>query len=126
MQVFAIVVSLAITVVGVALFVRGDPARSWRRPARAAGVGRTDDRRRGGRRCSRRPWGTPGCCSGPRSGSRTGSCSSASALLFFTLVTAFGQLFDPHFALPVIGHWVVYEWVSELIAWAGAGLRSSC
>src|SRR3954451_19764416 len=39
--------------------------------------------------------------------------------LFFTLVTAYGQLFDPRFALPVIGHWVVYEWASELIAWAG-------
>ena len=39
--------------------------------------------------------------------------------LFFTLVTAYGQLFDPRFALPVIGHWVVYEWASEVIAWAG-------
>jgi Fe-S oxidoreductase len=34
-------------------------------------------------------------------------------LLFLTLVTAFGQLFDAHFALPVIGHWFVFEWVSE-------------
>src|SRR3712207_3074546 len=39
--------------------------------------------------------------------------------LFFTLVTAYGQLFDPRFALPVIGHWVLYEWASEIIAWAG-------
>ncbi len=39
--------------------------------------------------------------------------------LFFTLLTAYGQLFDPRFALPVIGHWIVYEWASELIAWAG-------
>ncbi|HEV2928472.1 MAG TPA: (Fe-S)-binding protein, partial [Propionibacteriaceae bacterium] len=39
--------------------------------------------------------------------------------LFFTLVTAYGQLFDPRFALPVIGHWVIYEWASEIIAWAG-------
>ena len=35
-------------------------------------------------------------------------------LLFFTLVTAFGQLFDPHFALPLIGHFFVWEWVTEL------------
>ena len=41
--------------------------------------------------------------------------------LFFTLVTAYGQLFDPRFALPVIGHWVPYEAASELIAWAGLG-----
>ncbi|GAA1434026.1 heterodisulfide reductase-related iron-sulfur binding cluster [Microlunatus lacustris] len=39
--------------------------------------------------------------------------------LFLTLVTAYGQLFDPRFALPVIGHWVVYQWASELVAWAG-------
>ncbi|HET9647656.1 MAG TPA: (Fe-S)-binding protein [Microlunatus sp.] len=39
--------------------------------------------------------------------------------LFFTLITAYGQLFDPTFALPLIGHWVVYEWASEIIAWAG-------
>ena len=35
-------------------------------------------------------------------------------LLFFTLLTAFGQLFDPHFALPLIGHFFLYEWVTEL------------
>ena len=39
--------------------------------------------------------------------------------LFFTLVTAYGQLFDPRFVLPVIGHWKAYEWAAELIAWAG-------
>ncbi len=37
--------------------------------------------------------------------------------LFFTLLTAYGQLFDPSFALPLIGHWVVYEWVTEVIGW---------
>ena len=39
--------------------------------------------------------------------------------LFLTLVTAFGQLFDPHLALPVIGHWFVFEWVSEFLTWTG-------
>ena len=38
--------------------------------------------------------------------------------LFFTLVTAYGQLFDARFHLPLIGHWFVFEWVTELIAWA--------
>ena len=43
--------------------------------------------------------------------------------LFFTLLTAYGQVFDPTFALPVIGHWAVYEWVSEVIAWlTGLGI----
>ena len=37
-------------------------------------------------------------------------------LLFFTLLTAYGQLFDPCFALPVIGRFFLYEWASELFA----------
>jgi hypothetical protein len=39
--------------------------------------------------------------------------------LIFTLITAYGQIFDPRFALPIIGHWLPYEWASEVIAWAG-------
>ena len=40
-------------------------------------------------------------------------------LLFFTLLTAYGQIFDPTFALPLIGHFVPYEWLAELFAWTG-------
>ncbi|GAB2688737.1 (Fe-S)-binding protein [Thalassiella azotivora] len=40
-------------------------------------------------------------------------------VLFLTLVNAYGQLFDPHFTLPLIGHFAPYEWVTELMAWAG-------
>src|SRR5918994_4405480 len=46
-------------------------------------------------------------------------------LLFFTLVTAYGQLFDADFALPLIGQWIPFEWVAEFITWAmliGIGL----
>src|SRR5690606_25885406 len=39
-------------------------------------------------------------------------------LLVLTLVTAYGQLFDPEFALPLIGHWAPYEWISEISGWA--------
>lgn len=43
--------------------------------------------------------------------------------LFGTLITAYGQLIDPYFALPVIGHFWVYEYFTELIAWAtGIGI----
>lgn len=45
--------------------------------------------------------------------------------LFFTLVTAYGQLFDARYALPLIGHWIPFEWATEAIAWAtllGIGL----
>ncbi len=40
--------------------------------------------------------------------------------LFFTLVTAYGQVISGHpgFALPVIGRWVPFEFFTELIAWA--------
>ena len=36
--------------------------------------------------------------------------------LFGTLVTAYGQVLQPDFALPIIGHFVVYEFLAELIA----------
>ena len=37
--------------------------------------------------------------------------------LFGTLVTAYGQLFDPKFHLPIIGTWTPYNLFVELIAW---------
>jgi Fe-S oxidoreductase len=37
--------------------------------------------------------------------------------LFLTLVTAYGQVFHAPFALPLIGHWVPFEWLTEAIAW---------
>src|SRR3954451_8789040 len=40
-------------------------------------------------------------------------------VLFFTLVNAFGQLVDPEFALPLIGAWPPYEWVTDVFAIGG-------
>ena len=40
-------------------------------------------------------------------------------VLFFTLVNAFGQLVDPEFALPLIGHFSLYEWVTDVFAFGG-------
>ncbi|WP_380163712.1 (Fe-S)-binding protein [Jannaschia sp. R86511] len=37
--------------------------------------------------------------------------------LIGTLVTAYGQVGDPGFVLPVIGHFPPYEWAVEAIAW---------
>ena len=43
--------------------------------------------------------------------------------LFGTLVTAYGQVINPEFILPIIGHWVVYELFAEFIALAtGIGI----
>ncbi|MDF8262827.1 (Fe-S)-binding protein [Luteipulveratus flavus] len=40
-------------------------------------------------------------------------------VLFLTLVNAFGQVFEPDWALPLIGHFFLYEWVTELFAVTG-------
>lgn len=37
--------------------------------------------------------------------------------LVFTLITAYGQLFDAYYALPLIGHWIPFEWFTEAITW---------
>ncbi len=43
--------------------------------------------------------------------------------LFGTLLTAFGQVLSPTFALPLIGHFLPYELFVELIAWlTGIGI----
>lgn len=119
MRVVAIVIALAVSVVGVAVFARAvaaivgvvrlgqplpdrrdRPADRWRHLL-AETLGHT----------RMRQWN--------RVGIAHWFVFIAFGALFFTLVTAYGQLFDPRFALPIIGHWVVYEWASELIAWAG-------
>ena len=43
--------------------------------------------------------------------------------LFGTLITAYGQVIDPHFVIPFIGHFVPYALFTELIAWlTGVGI----
>ncbi|MFS0700776.1 (Fe-S)-binding protein [Cellulomonas sp. 179-A 4D5 NHS] len=39
-------------------------------------------------------------------------------VLFFTLATGYGQVVDPRFALPLLGHLAPWEWLTEAIAWA--------
>ena len=44
-------------------------------------------------------------------------------VLFGTLITAYGQLINPEFALPLVGHLWPYEYFTELIGWAtGVGI----
>ncbi|KGN37329.1 (Fe-S)-binding protein, partial [Knoellia aerolata] len=40
-------------------------------------------------------------------------------LLFGTLVNAFGQLIEPMWRLPLVGHFPPFEWMTELFAWGG-------
>lgn len=43
--------------------------------------------------------------------------------LLGTLITAFGQVIDPHFVIPGIGHFTPYLWLVEAIAWlTGIGI----
>nr|WP_210768326.1 (Fe-S)-binding protein [Cellulomonas humilata] len=39
-------------------------------------------------------------------------------VLFLTLLTGYGQVVDPGYALPLIGHFAPLEWAIEAIAWA--------
>jgi len=41
----------------------------------------------------------------------------AFGVLFFTLVTAYGQLVNPDFALPLIGHWPPFSYLIEILSW---------
>lgn len=40
-------------------------------------------------------------------------------LLFVTLLTGYGQLVDPRYGLPLVGHWAPLEWAVEAFAWLG-------
>jgi Fe-S oxidoreductase len=114
MQIFAIVVSLAIAAVGIALFVKairqiiatvriGQPA-----------VGRTDNPGARWTNMLKETLGHTRMLQWSVVGVAHWFVFIGFGLLFFTLLTAFGQLFDAHFALPLIGHFFLFEWVSEL------------
>ncbi len=118
MQIFAIVVSLAFTAVGLALFVKairqiiavvkvGQPAPN-----------RTNDP--GARTVTtlKETLGHTRMLQWTKVGAAHWFVFIGFGLLFATLVNAYGQLFDPHFILPVIGHFFLFEWVTELFAWA--------
>ncbi|AXG12131.1 (Fe-S)-binding protein [Intrasporangium calvum] len=118
LQIIAIVISLAITVVGVALLTKtinhyvatfrlGQPEyRGDDKGARTVTLVREF---LGHTRMSRLPvvaiahWFT----------------MVSFGILFFTLINAFGQLFEPSWTLPLIGHFPPYEWITEFFAWTG-------
>jgi Fe-S oxidoreductase len=117
MQVFAIVVSLAIALVAIALFVR-----AIREIVAVVRIGQPTANR------SDSPGSRWSCMLKETLGhTRMLQWSAVGVMhwfvfigfgfLFFTLVTAFGQLFDAAFALPLIGRWFPYEWLTEAITW---------
>ena len=38
-------------------------------------------------------------------------------VLFLALATGYGQIVEPRFALPLVGHWPPLEWLTEILAW---------
>ncbi|MDX6307282.1 MAG: hypothetical protein QOI06_328 [Nocardioidaceae bacterium] len=117
MQVLAIVVSLAITLVAVALF-----AKAIGQIVTTVGIGqpafrRSDQKARRWRTMLKETLGHTRMLQWSHIGVMHWFVFIGFGFLFFTLVTAFGQLFDAGFALPVIGHWLVYQWATDLITW---------
>jgi Fe-S oxidoreductase len=117
MQVAAIVVCLAVTAVGIALF-----ARTVAQMVRTFKVGQPAPRRAdepGARTATlvREFLGHTRMARLPVVAVMHWFVMVSFGLLFFTLLTAYGQLFAPAFVLPLLGHFVPLEWASELIAW---------
>ncbi|MET7278307.1 (Fe-S)-binding protein [Kribbella sp. NPDC005582] len=119
MQILAIIVSLAIALVGVALFGKtighmvsviklGQPA-----------PGRTDQPGQRSVTLAKETLGHTRMLQWSHIGILHWFVAFGFLGLVLSLVTAFGQLFDAHFALPILGHWVVFEWVTELLTWTG-------
>jgi Fe-S oxidoreductase len=118
-QIVAIVVALAVSVVGVALFARAAGTIVAVAKLGQPVVGRRDRPGERWKHLLTETLGHTRMLQWNTIGVAHWFVFVAFGALFLTLITAYGQLFDPRFALPVIGHWVVYEWASELIAWAG-------
>jgi Fe-S oxidoreductase len=117
MQVAAIVLALATTAVGVALF-----ARTLGAIVGTVRVGQPDPRRTDAPMARtitlvREFLGHTRMARLPIVAAAHWFVMVSFGLLFFSLVTAYGQLFDPHFALPLIGHFAPFEWLTEAIAW---------
>ena len=117
MQVLAIVLALAATAVGVALFARtvGQFVRTLK-----VGQPATDRGDAPGTRTAtlvREFLGHTRMARLPMVAVAHWFVMVSFGVLFFTLLTAYGQLFDPHFVLPLIGHFFLLEWVTEAVAW---------
>ena len=123
MQYAAIVVSLSVAVVGIALVIRA--VRGFLHVLRLGQPTRT----RHGNLASRtrtmlaETLGHTRMMKWNRVGFAHWFVFIGFGALIFTLATAFGQIFDAGFALPLIGHWAVFESAMEIIALlTGAGI----
>ena len=117
MQVLAIVVSLVITLVAVALFAQAAGRIVGTVRLGQPAVGRSEHPRQRWVTLATETLGHTRMLQWTAIGVMHWFIFVGFGFLFLTLLTAFGQLFSATFALPVIGHWLVYDWVTETIAW---------
>ncbi len=117
MQVVAIVVSLAITAVAVVLAVRA--IRSMVAVIRLGRpeVGRDDHKSERWKGLVAETLGHTRMLQWQRVGVLHWFVMIGFITLSSLVATAYGQLFVPTFALPVIGHWVVFEWWADIFSW---------
>ncbi|HSE72845.1 MAG TPA: heterodisulfide reductase-related iron-sulfur binding cluster [Nocardioidaceae bacterium] len=114
MQIFAIVVSLAISLVAIALFVKAIRSMIATIKIGQPAANRSDDKGARWLNMLKETLAHTRMLQWTAVGIGHWFIFVGFGLLFFTLLTAYGQLFDPYFALPVIGTFFLYEWVSEL------------
>jgi ferredoxin len=117
MQVFAIVVSLLVTAVAVALVVR-----TVRQMVAVIGLGRPAVGRRDnpGARWAmmfKETLGHTRMLQWTWVGAMHWLVFLGFILLSTLVANAYGLIFDASFALPLIGHFVAYEWVAEILSW---------
>ncbi len=118
-MVVAVTLALAVSVLGVALFARAAASIVGVLRLGRPLVGRRDAPGARWRHLLAETFGHTRMLQWSRVGVAHWLVFLAFGGLLLTLVTAYGQLFDPRFALPVVGHWIVYAWASEVLAWSG-------
>ncbi len=116
MQVLAVVVSVAVSLVAVALFGQAVATIVATVKVGQPVVGRRDHKAQRSLTMVKETFGHTRMLQWTIVGAAHWFIFVGFGLLFFTLLTAYGQLFDPFFALPLIGTWFLYEWAAELFA----------
>ncbi len=117
MQVIAIVMSMAITAVAIALFARAIVKIVAVLRTGQPDIDRRDNRGQRWLTMLKETLGHTRMLQWSHIGIAHWFVFIGFGFLFLTLVTAFGQLFDADFALPLIGRWLVYDWATDLITW---------
>ena len=117
MQIVAIVVSLAITAVAVFLAVLAVRTMLGVIRLGRPTVGRSDHPAARWRTMLAETFGHTRMLQWKRIGVMHWFVFVGFLTLSSLVATAYGQLFSPTFALPVIGHWIVFEWWADIFSW---------